>query len=332
MRARNLTLTGIGLPVRAELRLKSLLEVVNAKTTDRWSFVEQDDAHVAICDPASALSSVTMKRSVNSATRFFSLVEDVALAVAGTTAIRDPIRASELIELLNLVSTTLSCEAPQREWAALSPTTNTAIDGRDAFPVAVALRGLAKTKGHSAYALETGTIEIHVKPAARTVHLAQSLDDGELLRLAAPGVPINIRELPAAQEVGPHVHKLDAFLWRLGLHGEKNRLLPELPANASFKLRRWPDFGRIDHTPDHMRLAARLVRQKATVLELAMAAGLPVSHVNSFINACCLCELVEVQPVEHATSSVRTTVVPQPPRYAGIFRTIRSVLGFGATS
>jgi hypothetical protein len=45
MSARNLTLTSIGLPVRAELRLRSLLEVVNAKTTDRWSFVERADAH-----------------------------------------------------------------------------------------------------------------------------------------------------------------------------------------------------------------------------------------------------------------------------------------------
>ena len=69
MRARNLTLTSIGLPVRAELRLKSLLEVVSSKTTDHWAFVEQGDAHVAICDPASALSSVTMKRAASGATR-----------------------------------------------------------------------------------------------------------------------------------------------------------------------------------------------------------------------------------------------------------------------
>jgi hypothetical protein len=37
MRARNLTLTSIGLPLRAELRLKSLLEVVHAKTTEAGS-------------------------------------------------------------------------------------------------------------------------------------------------------------------------------------------------------------------------------------------------------------------------------------------------------
>ena len=89
MRARDLTLTSIGLPVRAELRLKSLLEVVNAKTTDRWSFIEQGDAHVAICDPASALISVTMKRLASGATRFFSLVEDASQAAAGPEPYRN---------------------------------------------------------------------------------------------------------------------------------------------------------------------------------------------------------------------------------------------------
>jgi len=329
MRARNLTLTSIGLPVRAELRLKSLLEVVNARTSDRWSFVEQADAHVAICDPVSALSSVTMKRSA--ATRFISLVEDVSNAAAGTSVIRDPIRASDLIELLNLVSSTLSCEAPEREWAALASATNTAVDGRDAFPVAVALRGLARAKGQAAFVLQAGAFEMHVMPAARTVHLLEPVDEKGLSGLAAPGVPISIRELPATQTraLVAETRKLDELLWGLGLHGEKGRLLPELPVNAAFKLRRWPDFGRIEHTPDHLRLASRLVRQKATVLDLAMAAGLPVSNVNAFINACCLCDLVEVHPVDHSTRAVATA---PPARYAGIFKTIRSVLRFGATS
>lgn len=333
MKARNLTLTSIGLPLRAELRLKSLLEVVNAKTADRWSFVEQDDAHVAICDPASALSSVTMRRGASGATRFFSLVDDVSLAAAGTSVIRDPIRAADLIDLLNLVSSTLSCEAPQKEWAALSSATSTSIDGRDVFPVAVALRGLAKAKTQAVYVLQAGAFEMQVIPAARTVQLMEPVDDAGLRGLAAPGVHISIRELPATQmsELVAQSCKIDELLWRLGMHGQKSRLLPELPADASFKLRRWPDFGRIEHAPEHLRLAARLVRQKATVLDLAMAAGLPVSNVNAFINACCLCELIEVHAIEH---SIRTTseATATPPRYSGLFRTIRSVLGFGAAS
>lgn len=333
MSARDLTLTSIGLPVRSELRLKSLLESVNARTTDRWSFTEQSDAHVAICDPASALSTITMKRLAGGSTRFFSLVEDVSLAAEGTSAIRDPIRASELIEVLNLVSSTLSCEAPRQEWAALSVPTAMSSDGRDVFPVAVALRGLARGAQQSAYLLHAGGIDLHVFPE-RTVLIANGLDHEDVSNLAAPGVPISIRELPAAQaralaEAGAQKCKVDALLWRLGLRGEKSRLLPELPANAHFKLRRWPDFGRLEHTADHLRLAARLTRQKATVLELAIAAALPVST----INACCLCELLQIHPAGNEKGTAKSTgASEQTSRYVGILRAIRSVLRIGSPS
>lgn len=337
MKARLLTLTGVGLPVRAELRLKSLLEIVNARTADRWSFVERDDVHVAICNPSSALLALAMKRSAAGATRFYSLVEDSSLAAAGTGVIRDPIRANDLIELLNLVSSTMSCEVPEREWAALASTNTASSDGRDVFPVAVALRGLARAETQTVYALEAGTVSLHVVPATRTVLLSRALDLDGILRLAAPGVSISIRELPATHarvlaDGGAQTCKLDALLWRLGLHGDKSRLLPELPADACFKLRRWPDFGRIEHTADHLRLAARLARQQTTVLELAMAAALPVSTVNSFINACCLCELVEVQ-LDGAKRAARgATLAAQPTRYIALFQTIRSVLRFGVSS
>ncbi|MFC4315000.1 hypothetical protein ACFPN2_38435 [Steroidobacter flavus] len=333
MSARHLTVTCLGLSLRTELRLKSMLEVVNARTTDRWSFTERGDAHVAICDPASALSSVTQKRSSNGATRFFSLVEDVALAASGTSVIRDPIRASDLIELLNLVSSTLSLEVPPREWAALASTEDAAVDGRNAFPVAVALRGLARRDAQQVYALQAASVELNVVPETRSVLLTRPLDESGLARLAAPGVHISIREWPTSHarllaDTGAQSCKLDALLWRLALHGCKSRLLPELPPSAHFKLRRWPDFGRIEHTPDHLRLAARLVRQKMTVLELAIVTRLPVSTINAFINACCLIELLEV----HSDGPKHSPVDARPSRYAGIFNAIRSVLRLGASS
>lgn len=333
MNARHLTVTCLGVPLRTELRLKSMLEVVNAKTTDRWSFTEQGDAHVAICDPASALTSVSRKRSSHGATRFFSLVEDAALAVEGTSVIRDPIRASDLIELLNLVSSTLSLELPPKEWAALASSEDTSVDGRDAFPVAVALRGLAQRDAQMVYALQAESFEMHVVPATRSVLLPRPLDEKALSRLAAPGVHIGIREWPTSHarllaDTGAQSCRLDVLLWRLGQCGCKSRLLPELPADAHFKLRRWPDFGRLEHKPEHLRLAARLVRQRTTVLELAIVTGLAVSTINAFVNACCLIDLLEVHA---ADPSNRSTVSAHPSRYLGIFSAVRSALGFGAS-
>lgn len=334
MSARQLTVTCLGVPLRTELRLKSMLEVVNAKTTDQWSFTEQGNAHVAICDPTSALSSVTRKRLSHGATRFFSLVEDAELAAAGTSVIRDPIRASDLIELLNLVSSTLSLELPPREWAALVSSEDSSVDGRDAFPVAVALRGLAQRDAQLVYALQAESFEMHVVPATRSVLLPRPLDDETLAHLAAQGVHIGIREWPASHgqllaDTGSQTYKLDAMLWRLAQRGCKRRLLPELPADAHFKLRRWPDFGRLEHTPDDLRLAARLVRQRMTVLELAIVTGLPVSTINAFVNACCLIELLEVHGLAQPDRSVSGA---RPSRYSGIFSAIRAALGFGESS
>jgi hypothetical protein len=124
-------------------------------------------------------------------------------------------------------------------------------------------------------------------------------------------------------DTGSQTYKLDALLWRLGQQGCKSRLLPELPADAHFKLRRWPDFGRLEHTPNHLRLAARLVRQRMTVLELAIVTGLPVSTINAFVNACCLIELLEVHAVDQENGS---TSGARPSRYRGIFGAIRSAL------
>lgn len=334
MSARQLTVTCLGLPLRTELRLKSLLQVISSRTTDRWSYIDQGDAHVAICDPDSALSSVTSKRASSSATRFFSLVEDAELAAAGTSILRDPIRPSELIQLLNLVSSTLSLDAPPREWAALSSHDDAPVDGRDAFPVAVALRGLGRRNSPLIYALEAEAVALHVVPRTRTVFCSQALDRNNLRRLAAPGVHIGIREWPASHaqqlvDAGAHSCRLDALLWRLAQAGCSSRLLPELPANAHFKLRRWPGFGRVEHTPEHLRLAACLVRERLTVLEAAIETGLPVSTINAFINACCLIELIEV----HSTGQPnRAAGRSQSARYANIFSAIRSALRLGASS
>jgi hypothetical protein len=323
--------TTIGLPLRAELRLRSLLHVVNAKTVDQWSFAEQGGAHVAICDPASALSTLTIKRAQDRVTRFVSLAADESHAAEGTSFIRDPIHPADLIELLNLVSATLSWDARQDALAALGASD----DSRDPFPVAVALRGLVKQATDAVFLLEAASLQLHVVPSARTALLVQPLDQTQLVRLAQPEISIAIRQLPASHarrlvDAGAHPNRIDGLLWRLGLHGTKHRLLPELPPDGRFKLRRWPDFGRVEHCADHLRLAARLVRQPASALELAIALGQTPSNVTAFLNACALCDLLEV----HAACDAPRPTAParMSPRYSGLFRTIRSALGLGASS
>lgn len=66
---RRLTVTTIGVPLRAELRLKSLLTVMRSRTLDEWSFTEEGPVDLAICDPASALTRLAVKRAATDGPR-----------------------------------------------------------------------------------------------------------------------------------------------------------------------------------------------------------------------------------------------------------------------
>lgn len=108
MKSRRLTLTTIGLPIRTELRLKSLLTIVNMTTVDQWLFSDGNDADLAICEPTSALTQLAVKRSqLTGSPRCVSLVKDEGQAIENTLTIRDPIRPADFVTLLNAVSDSL---------------------------------------------------------------------------------------------------------------------------------------------------------------------------------------------------------------------------------
>src|SRR6218665_905423 len=54
--SRPLNITAVGLGVRDELLLKSLLRIANEGTQDRWQFRDDMRADVALCTPSSASS------------------------------------------------------------------------------------------------------------------------------------------------------------------------------------------------------------------------------------------------------------------------------------
>src|SRR5262245_27755341 len=105
MAARNLTLTSIGLPVRTELRLKSMLEVVKNMTVDNWSYSQDGEADLTICEPTSALTTLALKRkNLAGASRCALLVKDDYADTSTLPIIHDPVRPTEFLSLLNSVS------------------------------------------------------------------------------------------------------------------------------------------------------------------------------------------------------------------------------------
>jgi hypothetical protein len=71
--------------------------------------------------------------------------------------------------------------------------------------------------------------------------------------------------------------------WYGGLVEGKGALLPGFPADAEYRLTKWPQTER--EFPRHFRIATAMMKGPATVAEIAQASGVPEADVADFINA-----------------------------------------------
>ncbi len=354
MAARNLTLTSIGLPVRAELRLKSMLEVVKNMTVDNWSYSQGGDADLAICEPNSALTALALKRKQSTGgTRCALLVKDDDAKTSSLPTIRDPVNPTEFLSLLNSISEQITDVVPEQSAgmadehvsfvltrSANSQVSSTAHDKENSvFALASALRTAAMDATGKSVILKVGSIELLFTPRMKVVLQSKELDAFDITELSDRGEPVAVREA-SAEEVAQWKSSngsfiaIGALMWRLGIFGPRDRLISTVNPDSKFKLRRWPDFGRLEHTADHLRLAARLGRQFASVAEMTASIDQPAEKIRPFINACVLCDLMLVQAAVRSPAAAATatkTLAETESRYKGLFQSIRSALNF-ATS
>jgi hypothetical protein len=335
MEPRYRTLTTIGLPARTELLIKSMLLGAGGTTTDQWAFSEEVTSDVAICDPDSSLSAVARSRAAHTGRpRCVWLVGEFAGGRLDGPTLRDPIGSAGLIAVLESLSIELaSAEAtPPAVGARAVPVI------ADVFNLGLALRRLMASGSRQVHRVDTEGAALYVFPASRTLRPTVPLGDHAIARLLsapidAPMAAVSEDEaLRLTTNAGTSL-PVDRLLWRGGIDGPHDRLLPGLPSDAAFRLRRWPDFGRVGHDPAHLRMAAVLTRTPHGLEDLAQAVSAPIAKVLPFINACGLCDLVDLHAA--GTTSPFKGLTPEAmggsekAGYGSILRTIRSALGLG---
>jgi len=113
------------------------------------------------------------------------------------------------------------------------------------------------------------------------------------------------RKLGAAQPLG-------RLSWYGGLVEGKGALLPGFPADAEYRLTKWPQTER--EFPRHFRIATAMMKGPATIAEIAEASGVPAADVADFVNANLATGFAEryVEPEPE----------PEPPR-TGLFNRLR---------
>lgn len=322
MLSRARKLTTVGLPLRDELLIRSLVQVIGTKTVDEWTFQESFDADVALCNPNSNLSGVALRRAEQSgAMTCVSVVHDGDAPLPGTRVLHAPIKSTEFITLLNDISHSVGqVRHAEPEHAA---------ETHDGHSLAEALHDLMRTKSADIHAVERPGAAIFVAPAARALYALALPTEAQMQEwLGARDVRVRrVDELTARRIAGNSEdrHDLDALLWRVGLEGTAGAPLHGLPAGATFKLKRWPDFGRLKHQAFHFRMAALLSRGAYTIEALAAASGHDRGETCAFVNACAMCDLLLVDAPAAAEPPRPAPRVQR--RYSAILSSIRSALG-----
>lgn len=100
------------------------------------------------------------------------------------------------------------------------------------------------------------------------------------------------------------------FAWYVGLSGPA-RLAPWLAVDAAYRLRRWPDFGRLGASTGMLELCAMSTVRAWTPAALIEASGQPPADVHRFLGASSLAGLLvangsEQVPVSHARGRVQS--------------------------
>lgn len=339
MTGRQLTLTTIGLSIRDEMRVKSMLQLVEGKTAATWTYVEEAAADLAICEPESTLARAVMRQATQRGRpRCVSLVRQGVTPPEDAESVPAPLRVSDFISMLDAtlassqdVDTSLTTQelvaAAQAEAAAQN----------EGFLLAHALRDIVAKDGQRTHRIKCGDLFVYVQPAQATVLANRDLSPELISELAQASSGLDVTELrpdePLPAEGELRRHSLQYLLWNCGQLGTTTDLLPWLPRMARFRLHRWPDFGRLGHKTWQVRLTSILINNAYTLQQMTNIAAQPVANIRGFLNACSLCGLLthEALATELIVESAQAAEPAAKPtsRWSGILRSIRNALHIG---
>lgn len=121
--------------------------------------------------------------------------------------------------------------------------------------------------------------------------------DNELELFSMPAYKFQVQEVSSADldEVmaGYIVQPLWALFYSAALFGSEGRLMETMVASDVLRLERMPDFKRVPHCKEHLKLAKYLVSHSTDILGLAQITRISLPMVIDFCNACEEAELIK---------------------------------------
>lgn len=291
-------------------RLRNLLNQSAAQLHSTWKFHTGDDTDLLVVDIDTVYGHMDWLRAHGSGKPVAVLTEHAQFGDSDLI-LHKPLIAANLVEVFNRVDPLVAARAESEytpdEHAAprpkISPMPAIRRPAAAAAPASVPVPTpappaelprdlrLADWVGDGALKTakrlrEEGAPDLVLDPTARIFHADASL------RALAPYCArivaaeqwqdvssAELAELQAAGKAQPYAR----LLWLCHALGSNGHLAPGLDINAKYKLARWPQIER--EFPKHFRIATVMLKQPATLTDIAEQSGASLTDVIDFTNA-----------------------------------------------
>lgn len=313
MRTRKIAV--VGLADDASQAFRSMLRILDGRGGVSWSLVAPDVADVLIAGTQGS----------DSVARHWALTEKPLIAVYEGGAARPmtpytlhhPFRVMQLLGVLDDVDQAMG--GPISECARAKPVNGIAWSFSESLRLLA--RGSAAGNLHVA---GSGAERVFVRDDLTVYHASPQT----IQRLTRQ--PLELPALVLGRDAPPvHFESRPVFelAWFTGWHAADTPA-PWIEHNASYRLRRWPDFGLLRGTRDQLALAALLTHASYSRVRLIEVSRQPASTVDRFLNACALAGvLASTGDAAMPADSAGTFIASSAARLGGLIRGLRSRLG-----
>lgn len=283
-----LKICDIGLSDDASHAFHSMLKIVDGRANAVWQLADIDHADVLIAHVSS--DAAALHQWNRSGKPVIAVVDDRDTWPPSPFVLRHPFRVMQLLAMLDRIAEHV--RAPR----------GTACANGSPWAAAESLRALGTQAGvwhvtHDEHGRPLWIGEGRAHAAAQTLSRLRSGPLRLDLFMPAPDRPPDDAE---------HLALGDAA-WFVGLHGPDG-LPPWLAAQTPYRLRRWPDLGRLGAEAPLVELVARTAARAHTAGALAEIPGQTPGRVHRFLAAASLCGLLVAAPQASASAAqVETT-------------------------
>ncbi len=305
------------LPPELSRVFHSMLKVVEGRSIASWSDSALDRADVMVAHASG--NAELIERWGRSGKPMVMVVDDRHSWAPTPFTLHHPFRVMQLLTLLDDVARSIDPKASR----APAPK---AVTGDPSWKAAAAFHdAMASASEKSRYRMQArcGTTlwissgRAHVLPEAMAALRSANLEWHDFVPTEEPP-PSGAASMPIS----------DAG-WHIGL-SMRAGLAPWLNASAAYRLRRWPDLGRLGRTTGMMAMTAVLASRACTSAQLAQEADQPSAAAVRLLNAASLAGLLAVESAAVAAPPVSATPAPAARRgWMKLVGDLRRHLGLG---